>query len=41
MQVTHDVLHPDAHMFVQQDFYQVEPDVVAAIMMQLSLEARL
>jgi hypothetical protein len=26
------VLYPDAHMFVQDDFYQAEPDVVAAIM---------
>jgi hypothetical protein len=31
------VLYPDAHMFVQDDFYQAEPDVVAAIMTQLSL----
>jgi hypothetical protein len=30
------VLNPDAHMFVQEDFYQAEPDVVAAIMTQLS-----
>jgi hypothetical protein len=29
------VLNPDAHMFVQEDFYQAEPDVVAAIMTQL------
>ena len=35
------VLHPDAHMFVQDDFYQAEPDAVAAIMMQLSLKAGL
>jgi hypothetical protein len=35
------VLNPDAHMFVQDDFYQVEPDVVAAIMTQLSLKAGL
>jgi hypothetical protein len=33
------VLYPDAHMFVQDDFYQAEPDVVAAIMTQLSLKA--
>jgi hypothetical protein len=32
------VLHPDAHMFLQDDFYQSEPDVVAAIMTQLSLK---
>jgi hypothetical protein len=35
------VLYPDAHMFVQGDFYQLEPDVVAAIMTQLSLKAGL
>jgi hypothetical protein len=35
------VLYPDAHMFVQDDFYQAEPDVVAAIMTQLSLKAGL
>jgi hypothetical protein len=35
------VLHPDAHMVVQEDFYQAEPDVVAAIMTQLSLKAGL
>jgi hypothetical protein len=36
---TQGVLNPDAHMFVQEDFYQAEPDVVAAIMTQLSLKA--
>jgi hypothetical protein len=41
MQVAEHVLHPDAHMFLQEDFYQVEPDVVAMIMMQLSLQAGL
>jgi hypothetical protein len=35
------VLNPDSHMFVQEDFYQSEPDVVAAIMTQLSLKAGL
>ena len=35
------VLHPDAHMFVQEDFYQAEPDVVAMIMTQLSLKVGL
>jgi len=35
------VLHPDAHMFSQHDFYQAEPDVVATVMMQLSLKAGL
>jgi hypothetical protein len=38
---SHGVLNPDAHMFVQEDFYQAEPDVVAAIMTQLSLKAGL
>jgi hypothetical protein len=35
------VLNPDAHMFVQKDLYQAEPNVVAAIMTQLSLKAGL
>jgi hypothetical protein len=35
------VLNPDAHMFVQDNFYQAEPDVVAAIMTQLSLKSGL
>jgi hypothetical protein len=35
------VLNPDAHMFVQEDFYPTDPDVVAAIMTQLSLKAGL
>jgi hypothetical protein len=35
------VINPDAHMFVQEDFYQAESDVVAAIMTQLSLKAGL
>jgi hypothetical protein len=35
------VLYPYAHMFVQDDFYQAEPDAVAAIMTQLSLQAGL
>jgi hypothetical protein len=35
------VLNPDAHMFVQEDFYQSDPDVVAAIMTQLSPKAGL
>jgi hypothetical protein len=38
---THGVLHPDSHMFVQQDFYQSDPDVVAHIMTQLSLKSSL
>jgi hypothetical protein len=38
---TQGVLNPDAHMFVQEDIYQAEPDVVAAIMTQLSLKTGL
>ena len=32
------VLHPDAHMFAQEDFYQAEPEAVIEIMTQLSLK---
>jgi hypothetical protein len=32
------LLNPDAHMFVQEEFYQSEADVVAATMTQLSLK---
>jgi hypothetical protein len=35
------VLYLDAHMYVQDNFYQAEPDVVAAIMTHLSLKAGL
>jgi hypothetical protein len=35
------VLYPDAHMFVQEELYQAEPEVVASIMTQLSLKAGL
>jgi hypothetical protein len=35
------VLNPDSHMFVQEDLCQADPDVVAAIMTQLSLKAGL
>jgi hypothetical protein len=35
------VLHPDAHMFTQDDLYQSGPDVVAMVMTQLSLKAGL
>ena len=36
------VLNPDAaHMFVQDNFYQAEPDIVSAIMTQLSLKVGL
>jgi hypothetical protein len=38
---SHGVLNPDAHMFMQDDFYQADPDVVAMIMTQLSLKAGL
>jgi hypothetical protein len=34
-------LHPDAHMFFNQSIHQEEPDIVAAIMTQLSLKAGL
>ena len=37
----HGALHPDAHIFSQTDMYQAVPDVVAAIMTQLSLKAGL
>ena len=40
-QIAHDVLHPDAHMFAQDDFCQAEPDAVTTIMTQLSLRAGL
>jgi hypothetical protein len=35
---THGVLHPDSHMFVQEDFYQSDPNVVVHIMTQLTQE---
>jgi len=35
------VLYPDAHMFAQTNFHQLEPNVVAVIVTQLSLKARL
>jgi hypothetical protein len=35
------VRNPDAHMFVQKDFYQAEPDIVAVVMTQLSRKAGL
>jgi hypothetical protein len=37
----HGVLHPGAHMFHQHEMYQHEPNVVEAIMTQLSLKAGL
>ena len=33
------VLHPDAHIFAQEMFYQAKTDVVIAIMDQFSLKA--
>jgi hypothetical protein len=38
---SHGVLHPDTHMFFQTSMNRCEPDVVAAIMTQLSLKAGL
>ena len=32
------VLHPNAHMFTQEDFYQEKTELVVAIMDQLSLK---
>jgi hypothetical protein len=36
-----ELLNLDAHLFIQEDFYQAEPDVVAAVMTQLSLKSGL
>jgi hypothetical protein len=38
---TQGVINPDAHLFVQDDFYQAEPNIVAAIMTQLLLKTGL
>jgi hypothetical protein len=38
---TQGVLDPDAHMFVQEVFFQARPGIVAAIMTQLSLKTGL
>ena len=35
------VLNPDAHIFVQEEFYQADPDVVASVMTQISLKSGL
>ena len=35
------VMNPDAHMFVQEEFYQADPDFVASVMTQLSLKSGL
>ena len=33
------VIYPDAHMFVQDDFYQYDPDVIATNMTQLTFKS--
>ena len=40
-QLVSSMLYPDAHMFVQEDFYQHDIDVVQTVMTQLSLKAAL
>jgi hypothetical protein len=35
------MMHPDYHMFIQEDFYQANPNVVVHIMTQLSLKSGL
>ena len=40
-QIAKGVLYPDAHMFVQEDFYEHDIDVIQAVMTQLSLKAAL
>ena len=35
---TQGLLHPDAHMFAQEDFYQDKPDVVIAIITRISIK---
>jgi hypothetical protein len=35
------VLHPDYHLFFQEDFYQSNPDVMVHVMTQLSLKSGL
>jgi hypothetical protein len=35
------VLHPDYHMFIQEDFYQSDPKIMVHIMTQLSLKSSL
>ena len=35
------LLNPDAHMFVQEGFYQAEPEFVTSVMSQLSLNSGL
>jgi hypothetical protein len=38
---TQGVLHLDYHMFVQEDFYQANPDITVHVMTQLSLKSDL
>jgi hypothetical protein len=38
---THGVLLPDSHMFVQEDLYQSDPNVMVHVMTQLSLKSGL
>jgi hypothetical protein len=38
---THGVLHLDSHMFIQEDFYQSDPNIMAHIMTQFSLKSSL
>jgi hypothetical protein len=40
-QEMHGALLPDSHMFIQEDFYQSDPNVVAHVMTQLSLKSGL
>ena len=40
-QLTNGVLYPDSHMFMQEEFYEHDIDVVQAVMTQLSLKAAL
>ena len=40
-QLAKGVLYPDAHMFMQDEFYEHDIDVVQAVMTQLSLKAAL
>ena len=40
-QLANGVLYPDAHMYLQGDFYQYDIDIVETVMTQLSLKAAL
>jgi hypothetical protein len=40
-QIAKGMLYPDAHMFVQEDFYRFDIDVIEHVMTQLSLKAAL